>query len=114
MPQRPMKLDAQPVRTADPFDIDVERSPTSTPFLSFRYSFTEVSASGGKAHVRSRSTRLENGKLTSESFEGEMDRSAYDRALREAQRSVAAQVARMANVFSMFLPSARKGWFDRD
>jgi len=56
------------------------------PFFSFRYSSTEVSVADGKTRVKSRQARLEDGKLTSEAFEGELDRSAYEQAVGEAQR----------------------------
>jgi hypothetical protein len=55
-------------------------------FFSFRYSSTEVALVDGKTRVKSRQARFEDGKLTSEAFEGELDRSAYDQAVGEAQR----------------------------
>ena len=60
--------------------------PARTAFFSFRYSSTEVSLVDGKTRVKSRQARFEDGKLTSEAFEGELDRSAYDQAVGEAQR----------------------------
>mgnify|MGYP003693906485 CR=1 FL=1 len=49
--------------------------PPANPFFTFRrYSFTEISAVGGRAHVKSRQARLEDGKLTTETFEGDVDR----------------------------------------
>src|SRR6266404_4787625 len=66
-------------------------------FLSFRYSYTEMSVLGGKAHMKSRNARFEDGKLTSEMFEGELDRSAYDRAVSDVQRSIGDQTAQFLN-----------------
>jgi hypothetical protein len=60
--------------------------PAAGTFFSFRYSSTEVSVVDGKTSVKSRRARLENGKLTSEAFEGELDRSAYDRMVGQAQQ----------------------------
>jgi hypothetical protein len=62
-----------------------EPAPRANPFFSFRYSYTEISASGGKAQVKSRRARFEDGKLTSEAFEGELDCSAYEQKVSEAQ-----------------------------
>jgi len=56
------------------------------PFFSFRYSSTEVSLVDGRTRVKSRQARFEDGKLTSEAFEGELHRSAYDQMVAQAQR----------------------------
>ena len=40
----------------------------------------------GRTRVKSRQARFEDGKLTSEAFEGELDRTAYDQMVTEAQR----------------------------
>ena len=62
---------ARPVRKIESDAVDVLAPTTcSSPFLSFRYSYTEMSVLGGKAHVKSRNARFEDGKLTSETFEG--------------------------------------------
>ena len=66
----------------------MEPASRTNPFFSFRYSYTEISASGGKARVKSSRARFEDGKLTSEAFEGELDRSAYEQMVSEAQPSV--------------------------
>jgi hypothetical protein len=58
------------------------------PFLSFRYSVTEVSATGRTAKLRSKHARYEDGRLTSENFEGEVDRDVYERAVRDAQQDL--------------------------
>src|SRR5262245_7561876 len=55
-------------------------------FSSFRYSYTEVSAFGGKARVKSRRASLEDGKLVSESFEGDLNRDTYDQMMGQAQQ----------------------------
>jgi hypothetical protein len=65
---------------------EVVVEPAPTPFVSFRYSSTEVSVVDGRTRIKSRQTRFEDGKLTSEAFEGELDRSAYDRMVDQAQR----------------------------
>ena len=60
--------------------------PERTPFFSFRYSSTEVSVVNGRTRVKSRQARFDDGKLTSEAFEGELDRTAYDQMVAQAQR----------------------------
>lgn len=86
----------------------------ANPVLSFRYSYTEISAFGGKARVKSSQTRLEDGKLTSEAFEGELDRSAYERMLSQAQHHLLGQMALLLQSLSWFLPPAPRQSPDRD
>jgi len=69
-----------------PQDEVVVLEPGRTPFFSFRYSFTEVSLVGGRTRVKSRQARFEDGKLTSEAFEGELDRTTYDQMVSQAQQ----------------------------
>jgi hypothetical protein len=83
-------------------------------FLSFRYSYTEMSVFGGKAHVKSRNARFEGGKLTSETFEGELDRSAYDQTVSDAQRRIVEQTGQFLRSFSLVLPFFRTRRPDRD
>lgn len=54
-------------------------------FVTFRYSSTEIYSQGGDIHVRTRQTRYQDGKLTSEECEGMLDRRAYDRVVSETQ-----------------------------
>ena len=119
MSKYPVKLAernrAHPVRKIKRDAVEVlAPASRSHSFLSFRYSYTEMSVLGGKAHVKSRSARLEDGKLTSETFEGELDRSAYDRAVSDAQRHIAEQTAQFFKSLSLFLPFFRPHRPDRD
>ncbi|HET9764271.1 MAG TPA: hypothetical protein VFR50_12175 [Casimicrobiaceae bacterium] len=63
------------------------------PWISFHYSCTEISATGTTARVRSKRASCENGRLRSESFEGELDRDHAERVLFEAQRRFSEQAA---------------------
>src|SRR6059058_2554759 len=109
------RIRASPVRKMKNDAADVLTPTThSSPFLSFRYSYTEMSVLGGKAHVKSRNARFEDGKLTSEAFEGELDRNLYDRAVSDAQRYFADQTALFLKSLSLFLPFSRKHTPDRD
>lgn len=86
----------------------------ANPFFSFRYSYMEISASGGKARVKSRRARFEDGKLTSEAFEGELDCSAYEQMVSEAQHRFLAQTALLMKSLSWLLPFSEKHRSDRD
>ena len=86
----------------------------ANPFFSFRYAYTEISALGGKAHVKSKKTRLEDGKLTSETFEGELERGTYEQLLTQAQHYFLGQTTLLLQSLSCFLPPARKQPPDRD
>jgi hypothetical protein len=119
MSKYPVKLAernrARPVRKTKSDAVEVlAPASRSQSFLSFRYSYTEMSVLGGKAHVKSRNARFEGGKLTSETFEGELHRTAYDRALSDAQRHIGDQMAQFFNTLSLFLPFSRTHRSDRD
>ena len=92
----------------------IEPVSRASPFFSFRYSYTEISASGGKARVKSRNTRFEGGKLTAEAFEGELERSAYDQMVSQAQQHFLGQTALMLKALSWLLPFSGKQRPDRD
>lgn len=61
--------------------------------LSFRYAYASISLEAGKARVKARRARWMDGKLESESFEGDVDPSVFERAVEEAQRQFLAQTA---------------------
>src|SRR6476659_4681700 len=81
-PAKPKKRALQKPRNVEAVVVEPER----TPFFSFRYSSTEFSVVNGQTRVKSRQARFEDGKLTSEAFEGELHRSAYDQMVAQAQR----------------------------
>ena len=97
----------------DGFEV-MEPASRANPFFSFRYSYTEISASAGKARVKSRKTRFEDGKLTSEAFEGEFDRSAYEQMVSQAQDYFLRQTALLAKSLSWLLPFSGQERPDRD
>lgn len=93
----------------------LSRDPAHRGFISFSYTYTsvEVSAGSGTTRVRSRSTRLDDGKLTSESFEGELPAGACHDLVAQAQQQFVRQAQLMLASFSTFLlPFARRR--DRD
>jgi hypothetical protein len=75
-------------------------------FFGFRYTQTVVSASGGKARIAARSARFEDGKLTTETFDGDLDPASYERMMAATQRFFAAQTALWLRSLAMFLPGA--------
>ena len=104
-------LDKRAVRKIEPPETAVEvvePASKSGPFVSFHYSYTELSSVGGKTFVKSRKTRLENGKLTSESLDGELDRGVYDQAVNQARQHFTDQTSRFLQSLSAFLPFFRK------
>ena len=74
-------------------------------FLSFRYSSTVVSSQGGRTQVKAKRVSLEDGKLSSESFEGELDGRAHDDAVRRAQQQVLEDAAPLLRMLRWMLPS---------
>ena len=91
------KADASETETGEAF-------PKTGPFFRFRHSYTEISSVAGSTHVRSKETRFEDGRLTSESFEGTLGQSAYDDLVAQAQKLFASQTAFLLRQFSLFLP----------
>jgi len=73
-------------------------------FLSFRYSSTIVSSQGGRTQVRAKRVALEDGKLSTESFEGELDSEAHQEAVRRAQEEVLEAAAPLLRMLRWMSP----------
>jgi hypothetical protein len=103
------------VRAATPSVFDL-LLPQGEPqgFFSFRYSYAEFSTQGGRTQVKGRHVRLEDGKLSSESFEGELGPNAYVEAMREAQERMLAQFTSLMNPLTWFLPRLPHARDERD
>ena len=86
-----------PVRRLSPVPGRDTNELLDTGFVSFQYSYTEVSSHAGRTHVQSNTTRLADGKLIREAFEGELEADSYSQMVNEAQRQ-------MALSLSWFLP----------
>ena len=114
MPKHPAKLPRRAVRGADRNAVEVIEPSSGSVFSSFRYSHTEITGRGGKAQVRKRSTCFEDGRLTTETFEGELDGSAYSQLVEHTQQYVAHQTAHFLRSFLLFLPFSTKRPSDRD
>src|SRR5437763_9694111 len=83
-------------------------------WVSFHYSFTEISAFDGRARVKCRNTRLEDGTLTTERFEGVLDRQAYAQVISRAQHYVVGRTARLLQSFASSLPFSKNHTALRD
>ena len=111
----PVKRTASAPRKAENDVVEVIGPPSkASPFFRFSYSYTEISALGGKARVKAKKMRLEDGKLTSETFEGDLERSAYEQMISHAQEYVLGQMALFMKSLSLLRPFSEKRRFDRD
>lgn len=77
-------------------------------FFTFRYSYTEISAQGGDAHVKHRETRFEDGKFVTEECEGTVDRAAYDRMVDQTQQYFVDQMNLAMKMFFLPFGSSRR------
>ncbi|MGR9105484.1 MAG: hypothetical protein ACU843_00995 [Gammaproteobacteria bacterium] len=73
-------------------------------FFSFRYSYGEMSSSDGKTQIRAHQYRYENGKFSSEEFEGTTDHTVYDQAVQNFQHLVADSMNFFFQPFASILP----------
>ena len=63
------------------------------PFVSFQMHLMEVTQGEGGTRVKAKRAKLEDGKLTTEAFDGMLPFQAYDEMLAQMQKAFAAQVA---------------------
>ena len=111
-PTKPAKRTPRKVRRDVPAPVEPVRP--AGPFFSFRSSYMELTTAGRGARVKARHARFEDGKLVAETFDGELDRSAYDAMVHAAQRYVCAQSAQFFEALSAFLPTPSKSSRDLD
>jgi hypothetical protein len=109
MSSYPVKRKARAIRVLEGDVVDVPPPVAKgSGGFSFRYSYAEFSGVGASARVKAGRARYEGGKLTTESFEGELDPKAYERVVSDAGRVFADATASYLRAFgSFFLPSAR-------
>jgi hypothetical protein len=105
----PVKLQKHMPRKVENDAVVVKPARGGNPFLSFRYSYTEISAFGRTARVKSRNARYEDGRLTDETFEGELDRGVYERMMGEAQKYFLGQAALFLQSLWSFPASRNRG-----
>jgi hypothetical protein len=96
------------LEAARPHALDLARSAEEgAGFFRFRYTVTEVSLRDGRAQVQGRRVDFSDGRLRTETFEGELAPQAFVEAVRETQERMLAQCAALMNPWSWLLP-ARK------
>jgi hypothetical protein len=113
MPKYPVKTASHKVREVESKAVEVIDARRSAPFLSFRYSYTEISSLGDAPRVKSRKTSFEHGVLVSESFEGELDRNVYESVTRNTAQFFMDQTTTLMYSLLQLLPSAPKSRPDR-
>jgi len=86
----------------------VDDAPNPFPFVSFRYSYKEISSDGVNTRVRAKKKSFENGKFQSEEFEGTLPGSVHADMMGGMQNLFANQLKALLKPFSMFLPSGPK------
>ena len=79
-----------------------------SPFISFRYSYREVSSVGGNTYVKAKEKSFENGKFKSEEFEGVAPGNIHGNMAAEMQKMVFGQIVSVVKAFTTFLPGVRK------
>jgi hypothetical protein len=114
MSKHPAKREQRALRKVQDDAVEVVRPAAGMPWFSFRYSYTEVSALGRTARLKSKHARYEDGKLSTETFEGEFDRSVYDRMVTDAQHFFLGQTALFLRALTSFLPLPGKQGRDRE
>lgn len=97
------------IKNADKSEVEVlEPSRRMFPFISFHYSYRELSSVNGQTRIRSKQKRFSNGKLESEEFEGTLGGHVYDRVVSDMQKYFFNQIDTMLKPISMFLPFGSK------
>ncbi len=112
MSKYPLKTTSKTPPARKPDSPIAERVPPAFPwtgFFRFHYTSTELTSQGGRTHVKARHTRLEDGRLHTESFEGELPAGAYDEAVRRTQQ----QMLGLMRSLAWWLPPVR-GKADRE
>ena len=108
MKKLPAKVKRE-VRKVEPQPLAIApRAATTNSGFSFSYSYQEMHLSEGTTRVKSRKIGFEDGKVTSEEFEGVLPATIYERSLMDAQRTLADQMRLLMRPFSLFLPPTRK------
>jgi len=102
VPKRPVRR-SKPSPTPRRGELIEAESPETGGFLRFSYSYTEVSASGPTARIKSRRAAYENGRIVSEQFDGELEREEFDRMAASAQRYFAGQTSLLLRALFPFL-----------
>src|SRR5664280_3460040 len=85
----------------------IDPAPQTSSFISFRYSYKEISSIGGKTYLKAKEKSFENGKFKSEEFEGVAPGNLYGNVATEMQKMFFGQIASVMGMFSAFLPGVK-------
>ena len=97
------------IRNPENHDIEIiNPAQKKSPFISFHYSYKEISSDGGKTYMRSKEKSFENGKFKSEEFEGTLPGNVYSNMVGEMQKLFFNQISSLMKPFSMFLSSGSR------
>jgi hypothetical protein len=97
------------VAEVDAYPVSPLRPSNLSGMFTFRYSCTEIYAEDGNIHVKTKQTRYQDGRLTSEECEGTLDGRAYDRMVSEAQGYFLSQVGNfMKLLYAPFASRSRR------
>jgi len=103
------------VRTVDAQLERIEPVGSFNPFFSFTYSRQEMyTSSDGRTQIKSKKVLLENGRIESEEFEGQLPAAIFEKSLQDSQRLFADQAIRLLKQFSFFPLLPRTGPGDDD
>jgi hypothetical protein len=86
----------------------LEPTQNISPFISFHYSYKEISSVNGQTQIRSKEKRFANGKFELEEFEGTLSGHVHNRMVSDMQRHFFNQMEVFLKPFSMFLPSGSR------
>ena len=100
------ELDHHPQQRSEPVRQDawqpapVQQFPFNIPggLVTFRYSSTEVFSQNGQVHVKMHETRYQDGRLSTQDYEGSINRDAYQRMVSEAQTQLLNQMFGVARL----------------
>lgn len=97
------------VTDVDAYPVSPVRPGNLAGMFTFRYSCTEIYSQDGNIHVKTKQTRYQDGRLTSEECEGTLDGRAYDRLVSEAQGYFLSQVGNfMKLLYAPFASRSRR------
>ena len=109
MSRVPKEIDGTALRIEESASAARALRPQASPaFVRFHFTSVEISTRGGGAHVRSRSVRLEDGCLRTETFEGDVDRGTFDTAAQAMQRQAVQAWSGMFGAMLAWLPGQRR------
>ena len=113
MRKYPVKVQSHESSVVERDAVEVIGADRAAGFFSFHYSYTEISG-GAAPRLKSRKASFENGKVTSETFEGSLDPQAYEDIVRGSTRFFLNQTIDFMKALLQFMPHAGRHRGERD